>query len=518
MFNTVTDLTWADPSVLRWPIAVCYLTLLALITVYGLHRWWMIGLYIWTHRQLPRPAARFDDALPRVTVQIPMFNERAVAQRVIDAVCKLDYPSDRLQVQVLDDSSDQQSALLAQQRVRHWQRQGVNAGYLRRMNRRGFKAGALADAMPQAEGQLIAVFDADFVPPADFLRRTVDHFTDQAVGMVQARWSHLNRPQSLLTRCEAMFIDGHFAIEQAGRQRSGRWFHFNGTAGIWRREAIEQAGGWSADTLCEDLDLSIRAQMAGWRFVYLNDVACPAELPPTVAAFKQQQHRWFKGTIQVMRKLLGPAMRSGAPWWVKLELVMQLTGPLLPVFLTLMALAYLPVTLLLIQSPMPWWWATLPLFGGLAAATSFYAASQYVIGRSVLAMLILTPVMVAIGMSIALTNTRGVIEALMNDRGEFLRTPKFNQGRTDRTDDDPLAHSRSRCDMTRCMPAIETACGIYMLICIALAVQSPATWACIPLLALFALGYLWFATSALSEARRRRGQPVASIEAISPPE
>lgn len=504
-----TETAQVDLNLLRFPLTIIYLGLMLLITGYGLHRWWLIGLYAATRRRAPRAETRFDE-LPAVTVQLPMFNERVVAQRIIDAACSLDYPADRLQVQVLDDSTDEESARIARQRVRHWRQRGVDVVYLHRADRVGFKAGALADAMPAATGQFIAVFDADFVPRPDFLQRAIHHFTDGGVGMVQARWSHLNRRQSTLTRCEAAFIDGHFAIEQSARQRSGRWFHFNGTAGVWRRETIEEAGGWSADTLCEDLDLSIRAQLAGWRFVYLNDLTCPAELPPTVAAFKQQQHRWFKGTTQVMFKLLGRVWRSPAPLRVKSEVFMQLTGPFLPLCLTLMALMYLPANAVLEAAWTTGWWAALPLIGGLAAATAFYVASQFVIGRSVVGMLLTMPAMVAVGMAIALTTTRGVIEALVGHRSAFLRTPKFN-GRADRGDDDPPTAPAPRggffTGLARWMPMVELAFGGYMLVCVAVAAQSPRTYGCIPLLVLFMLGYLWFAWCGLNRAPSRFAEP-----------
>lgn len=299
-----------DPAMWRWPLTIAYLALLGMIALYGLHRYWLVYLYNRHRGHLPRPARRYE-LLPRVTVQLPMFNEGAVAERIIDAACQLEYPADRIQIQVVDDSTDG-SAALVQRRVEHWANRGIDIQYLHRTDRTGYKAGALADATPYARGDLIAIFDADFVPPPGFLKRTVHYFTDPKIGMVQTRWAHLNRDSSLLTRGQAIFLDGHFVIEHTARNRSGVWMNFNGTAGIWRKQAILSAGGWEHDTLTEDVDLSYRAQLAGWHFVFLPRVTCPAELPPEINAFKSQQHRWTKGSIQTALKLLPRLIRSKA--------------------------------------------------------------------------------------------------------------------------------------------------------------------------------------------------------------
>jgi hypothetical protein len=286
---------------LSWSLTllVLYYLTLGVLALYGIHRSWLVVTYL-RHRRdrpaLPAPPAEW----PVVTVQLPLYNEMYVATRLLDAVCRLSYPRDRLEIQVLDDSTDETSELVAAE-VARWRERGVDVRHVRRGDRAGFKAGALDAGLACARGELLAVFDADFVPGPDFLEKTVPYFTDPAdpqggsrLGMVQARWEHINRGYSLLTRIQAILLDGHFVIEHTARNRSGRFFNFNGTAGIWRRQAIEDAGGWQHDTLTEDLDLSYRAQLAGWRFVYLPEVTVPSELPVDVRGFKSQQHRWAK--------------------------------------------------------------------------------------------------------------------------------------------------------------------------------------------------------------------------------
>ena len=250
-----------------------------------------------------------DDTLPRVTVQLPMYNEYAVAGRAIDASCALDYPSDRLEIQVLDDSDDE-TAWLVEQRVLAWQAKGVDVKHVRREGRDGFKAGALRAGTRDATGDFLLIFDADFVPEPAVLRELLAPMQDPSVGMVQAAWSHLNRDENWLTEAQSYLLDGHFLYEQGGRYRGGRFFNFNGTAGLWRRTCLEDAGGWEADTLTEDLDLSYRAQLAGWRFAYLDDVAVPAEIPSTVSALEVQQRRWAQGGVQTGRKVLPRLLRA----------------------------------------------------------------------------------------------------------------------------------------------------------------------------------------------------------------
>ena len=290
-----------DPLLSRLVLAIYYLVL-GTLAVYGVHRLALVALYYRTRRR-SNPSEIQPAHWPLVTVQLPIYNERYVVARLIDAVCALDYPPDRLEIQVLDDSTDETQQIAAA-RVARYRALGFDIHHLHRLDRNGFKAGALEAGFARARGELLAVFDADFVPQTDFLRRTVFHFADPRCGMVQARWDHINRGYSWLTRIQAIFLDGHFLIEHAARNRSGRFFNFNGTAGVWRRQAILDAGGWQHDTLTEDLDLSYRAQMAGWKFLFLPEVTVPAELPVDINAFKRQQYRWAKGSVQTARKLL----------------------------------------------------------------------------------------------------------------------------------------------------------------------------------------------------------------------
>ena len=293
-------------------------------SAYGIHRWWIIGLFLKNRRRAPQPLARFEQ-LPVVTVQLPIFNERYVAGRLLRAVNALDYPRELLEVQVLDDSTDDTRELI-QREVATLQTAGLDIHYIHRTDRTGFKAGALENGMLTARGEYIFILDADFLPDADILHKTIHFFTDPRVGMIQTRWGHLNRTYSLLTRVQAMFLDGHLLLEQTARSRSGRFFNFNGTAGLWRRTCIETAGGWQHDTLTEDLDLSYRAQLEGWKFVFLSDVVTPAELPVDMNGFKSQQHRWTKGSIQTCKKILPRILRSKLPWKIKLEAALHLTS------------------------------------------------------------------------------------------------------------------------------------------------------------------------------------------------
>jgi len=362
--------------------------------------------------------------------------------------------------------------------------------YIHRSNRQGYKAGALADGLKSADGELVAIFDADFVPPPDVLSRSIHHFTDDRLGMVQLRWSHLNRHDSLLTEIQAMFLDGHFIIEQTARALSGRWFNFNGTAGVWRRSCIDDAGGWQHDTLTEDTDLSYRAQMKGWRFLYLPAVACPAEVPPTMGAFMTQQHRWNKGLIQTAIKLLPRIMTGRAPLGTKIEAWFHLTSPLVHVAILLLAALAAPLLLLpwdsgsLEISP-PVAFAvggTLLVLGTLAACT-FYMASQWAQGASLWQTTTRLPALMALGIGISLTNARAVAEAVLGLRSPFLRTPKYNGALNSAPD--PLLRRR-----WVPLGATELVLGTVMLVCLFVTLGRPQTLIGAPFLLLFACGYL----------------------------
>ncbi len=476
----------------RWPLTIGYLATLGLVCIYGVHRYWITVLFYRTRRRVPRPTSRFGE-LPRVTIQLPMFNERHVARRVIEAACAVAYPRDRLQIQVLDDSTDD-SADIARECCERMAAAGHDVQYIHRTDRTGYKAGALGHGLKTATGEFIAVFDADFVPPRNFLKRTVHHFTDEGVGMVQACWEHLNRDASALTASQAVFLDGHFLIEHTARNRGGRWMNFNGTAGIWRRAAIETAGGWQHDTLTEDVDLSYRAQLAGWRFVYLPRVKCPAELPPEINAFKSQQHRWTKGSIQTARKLLMKIFASPAPLSTKIEAFFHLTSPMVYVFMVLMVVLVFPAMFVNVQpfergDPMGWLFCGSVFLLATASAGSFYVASQRQRRRSAWRAVAEIPTLLAVGIGITLNNSRAVFEALIGHQSGFVRTPKYNATGRDRLWQSGAA--AVRLPAKRVYALMEIALAMYLTACFAIAAFSPFTAVSMPFIALFAAGY-WY--------------------------
>jgi cellulose synthase/poly-beta-1,6-N-acetylglucosamine synthase-like glycosyltransferase/Leucine-rich repeat (LRR) protein len=477
----------AKQSYSPWSVALAVVYGLAVlaICVYGLHRYWLTWLFVRTRqvRASPEPKGRFDE-LPTVTVQLPMFNERHVAERIIAAACALDYPCDRLQIQVLDDSTDE-SAEIARRCCERMAALGHPIEYRHRVARDGFKGGALAAGLETATGEFVAVFDADFVPAPDFLRRTIDYFTDPKVGAVQANWSHLNRHESLLTELQAMFLDGHFVVEQAVRSRTGRWFNFNGTAGVWRRRSIDEAGGWQHDTLTEDTDLSYRAQLAGWTFLFLPTVRCDGELPATMTAFLGQQHRWTKGLIQTGRKLLPRILVSRAPLRAKLEAWFHLSAPLM--YLVMFVVTVIALPALFLATPFTdreevaaaVGAATLLL--GTFAATTFYAVSQRAQGFPLGKTLLKIPLLMALGIGLCAVNARAVLGGLLGLRSPFVRTPKFGGRR-----DYPDAPTRRR---HLPMGLVELTIAGVLLACLGLSFVRPFGLIGAPFLLLFAAGY-----------------------------
>lgn len=409
-------------------VIVAYLAVLTLICIYGAHRYFLVLLYYRVRRKAPRPPETFAE-LPRVTVQLPMFNEQYVARRIIARACAIDYPRDRLQIQVLDDSIDE-TQQIARQAVEHFSAAGHDIVYLHRDDRVGYKAGALEAGTRQASGEFIVIFDADFLPPSNILRETIHHFTDERVGMVQSRWEHLNRDLSLLTEAQAIFLDGHFVVEHTARNRSGRFMSFNGTGGIWRKSAIEDAGGWQHDTLTEDLDLSYRAQLRNWKFVFLPTLTSPAELPPEMNAFKAQQHRWTKGGAQTCVKMLPKVLRSDVGWRVKLEAFFHLTSGAVYVLVVLLSLLLGPTLIakLSLKQPQSAWvlWFEMLLFViGFGATTVFYLVSQHELLRGWWRALSFVPTLMAVGIGIAVNNAFAALDGVFGKTGEFVRTPKF---------------------------------------------------------------------------------------------
>jgi cellulose synthase/poly-beta-1,6-N-acetylglucosamine synthase-like glycosyltransferase len=385
----------------------------------------MVYLYYKHRKNRPKLSGKLDP-LPRVTVQLPIYNEMYVVRRLITASCALNYPKELLDIQVLDDSTDE-TAAVSLECVNEFREKGFDIGYFHRENRSGFKAGALAEGMKSAKGYYIAVFDADFVPSPDMLQKTVHYFSDQSVGMVQTRWNYLNGEYSLMTRIQAMMLDGHFVVEHSARNWSGRVFNFNGTAGIWRREAIESAGGWQHDTLTEDLDLSYRAQLKGWRFLYLKDELSPSEVPVDINGFKSQQHRWAKGSIQTAKKLLPAILKSDLPWKIKLEAFFHLTNNIS--YLLMLLLSVLMYPSMVARINIGWFQMIVTDVPFLLVATVgisfFYACSQREAYRDWKSRLIYLPMLMSFGIGLSVNNSKAVLEALFNRSTEFKRTPKF---------------------------------------------------------------------------------------------
>ncbi len=490
-----------------------YFATLAGLSFYGSHRYQMAWLYHRHRKDVPvPPPGAFADGLPVVTVQLPVYNERYVVTRLIDHVCRLDYPLDRLEIQVLDDSTDD-TRDIARQAVERHRALGVDIVWLHRTDRSGFKAGALQAGLKVARGEFIAVFDADFVPTTDFLQRTVPHLADPGIGMVQARWDHINRDFSLLTHAQSILLDGHFVIEHTARNRSGRFFNFNGTAGIWRRQAIVDAGGWEHDTLTEDLDLSYRAQLFGWRFVFLNDLLAPAEVPIDMNAFKGQQHRWAKGSIQVALKLLPRILASNVPRKVKHEAFIHLTSNvayLMMVGLSLM----LPLTLHIrvehgwVQTVL----LDLPFFlGATVSVCFFYLLAQREAGRSLGYRLRYLPFVLALGIGLAVNNAKATLEALLGHQSEFVRTPKLGVEKKGQSVT-PTGYQAAR----TLLPAFEVALGLYYTHAIIYAAGN-GLYTAVPFLLLFQVGFLYTGLTSLVQttlAARRRVTAEAASGAI----
>ncbi len=475
---------------IRWPVLAAYFGILVLLSAYGAHRWYLLRLYLKLRKEHldpgPMPARS-----PVLTIQLPVFNERYVVERLIEAVCAIDYPKEFLDIQVLDDSTDDTTEI-SRRMVEKKRKEGFRITLHHRTDRTGFKAGALKAGLAAAEGNLVAVFDADFVPRPDFAQRLIPYFNDPAVGMVQARWGHLNRMFSALTRVQAMFLDGHFVIEHTARNRSGRFFNFNGTAGIWRRECIQEAGGWLHDTLTEDLDLSYRAQMKGWRFVYVPDYTVPAELPVEMSAFKSQQHRWAKGSIQTARKILPKLLRAPLPFKVKLEAVCHLTANLGYVLVLALAVLVIPSIWLRQGLPTgPFLWLDIPLFclSSLSVAMFYLFAHQEAIGswRGIFRWI---PILMAVGIGLSINNARAVLEALLGHVSEFKRTPKYNLRKGE------SAFTRSYRIRINRDTWIESGLALYFTLGI-LATLAAGFWAPLPFLLLFSGGFTYMAGATL---------------------
>ena len=477
-----------------------YFFVLVILAVYGWHRYYLVYLYMKSKDHQPMPLGSFE-TLPRVTVQLPVYNEMYVAERLIKAVCQLDYPRELLEIQVLDDSVDE-TTVVVERAVRRYSATGIDITCLHRSDRTGYKAGALEAGLHVATGEYVAVFDADFLPTPDFLRRSVQFFTDPKVAMVQARWGHINQDYSLLTKIQSILLDGHFVLEHGSRSRSGLFFNFNGTAGIWRRSAIEDAGGWQHDTLTEDLDLSYRAQLRGWQFVFLQDLVQPAELPVEMNAFKSQQHRWAKGSIQTCRKVLPRILRSNLPFRVKAEAFFHLTANFNYLLMCVLSLLLAPS--MVIRYNMGWYEMLLidvPLFfAATASVGNFYMVCQRELHEDWTTRLKYVPFLMSIGIGLTVNNTRAVLEALFNRQSEFARTPKYC---IEEQADEWIGKRYRESGVVQ--PMIELTLGLYFTATVFYALAN-GIYATVPFLVLFQVGFLY--TSLLSIVQQFSGGDV----------
>ncbi|QHN05588.1 glycosyltransferase [Granulicella sp. WH15] len=502
-------------------LIIPYFVVMVILAFYGVHRYQLVWLYYRNKKNASKwtePTARFpEDDLPFVTIQLPIFNEQFVINRLVDVCCRLDYPRDRFEIQVLDDSTDE-TTTVAREVVERYAAGFAGMPpqpivYLHRSNRHGYKAGALDAGLRTAKGEFVAIFDADFAPPRDWVRKVIHHFADPSIGMVQTRWTHLNRNYSFLTQVEAILLDGHFVLEHGGRSRAGVFFNFNGTAGMWRTKVIDEAGGWQHDTLTEDTDLSYRAQLIGWKFHYLQDVECPAELPIEMTAFKTQQARWAKGLIQTGLKILPRVLRSDAPWHTKLEAWYHLTANISYPLMIVLSVLLMPA--MIIRSYQGWLQMLLidlPLFmASTMSVSSFYMVSQRELfpGRWYRTIFYL-PFLMALGVGLTITNTKAVMEALFGIKSAFARTPKYSVKKKGE-----VSQAKKYRKRLGIIPWIELAIGGYFALTIWYAIASE-NYFTVPFLVLFVFGYWYTGLLSLLQGRFERFSPNGSASHEKP--
>jgi cellulose synthase/poly-beta-1,6-N-acetylglucosamine synthase-like glycosyltransferase len=501
-WHKITDRTFAGvyhANAFDLAMMIPYFIVLFILAAYGLHRYVLLyNFYVYRKNvpATPPPVSNW----PKVTIQLPIFNERYVIERLVDAVSQFDYPRELLDVQVLDDSTDE-TCEVARACVERHAAAGLPIVYIQRTNREGYKAGALENGLRTAEGEFVAIFDADFIPQSDFLRRTIPYFLNPDgganIGMVQTRWTYLNTDYSLLTRVQTILLDGHFVIEHGGRSRRGTFFNFNGTAGIWRRAAIDAAGGWEHDTLTEDTDLSYRAQLKGWRFLYLPEIECASELPVDMNGFKAQQARWAKGLMQTAKKILPKVFRSDAPLHVKSEAFFHLTANISYPLMVLLSTMLLPA--MIVRFYQGWFQMLvidLPLFlASTCSISSFYLAAQRQLRpKTWLSTFLYLPFVMATGIGLSARNAQGVIEAILGKKSEFARTPKFKiEGKTG-----TFAAKKYR-NKSGWMPYFEVALGLYFALAVVYTIRNE-NYVTVPFLLLFVWGYLYTGFMSLSQA------------------
>jgi cellulose synthase/poly-beta-1,6-N-acetylglucosamine synthase-like glycosyltransferase len=486
-----------------------YFFVLVILGLYGWHRYYLVYAYMKNKDRAPGPTPAWEGPLPPVTIQLPLYNEMYVVDRLLQATARIDYPKELLEIQVLDDSTDETTEV-ARRAVDRLAAQGFDIKYIHRTDRTGFKAGALDAGLKVARGEFVAIFDADFIPSADFLQRTVPHFRNPKLALVQARWGHVNADYSLLTKVQAILLDAHFVLEHGGRNRAGHFFNFNGTAGIWRREVIPAAGGWQHDTLTEDLDLSYRAQLLGWKFLFLPELVAPAEVPVEMNAFKSQQHRWAKGSIQVCLKLLPRILQSDLPFGVKAEAFLHLTANFN--YLLMSALSILMFPSMVIRYNMGWYEMLLidvPLFfAATASVANFYVVSQRELYADWKARLRYVPFLMAVGIGLAVNNTRAVLEAMFRHETAFARTPKYGIERGS----DQWAGKKYTQAMA-IQPLVEIGLGLYFTMTVFYALAY-GIYGSLPFLVLFQVGFLYMGlTSVIQQLGGGSGEAVLSTQA-----
>ncbi len=501
-WQRVTDRTFQglyQPNAFDIAVMVPYFLVLIVLATYGLHRYWLVFNYFKYRRNVPGPPPEMEN-WPKVTIQLPIYNERYVIERLVEAVSRFDYPRELVEVQVLDDSTDE-TQQIARACVERYQALGLAISYHHRSNREGFKAGALAAGLATATGEFVAMFDADFLPGQDFLRRTLPYFHQPKTGMVQTRWSYLNRDYSALTEVETILLDGHFVIEHGARSRRGTFFNFNGTAGVWRRAAIEDAGGWQHDTLTEDTDLSYRAQLRGWHFLYVPEIECPSELPVEMNAFKAQQARWAKGLMQTAKKILPRVVRSNEPWHVKCEAFFHLTANISYPLMVLLSTMLLPT--MIVRFYQGWFQMLvidLPLFlASTCSISSFYLTAQRELyPKTWKRTFLYLPFVMAVGIGLSVRNARAVLEAIFGVKSEFARTPKYHiEGHRD------TWVKKTYRNRAGWLPFVEVGLGLYFAATVAYAFQNE-NYATIPFLLLFVWGYLYTGLMSLGQVYLER--------------
>ncbi len=489
-----------------------YFAVMIVLSIYGIHRYTLCYLYFkYRGNYSPDPPRRFAE-LPRVTIQLPIFNEQFVIDRLIDAICAIEYPRDKLEIQVLDDSTDETRDVAAAI-VERYAALGHPIVYMHRTNRHGYKAGALDAGLKVAKGEYVAIFDADFVPPPDWLMKVVHHFAEPEIGMVQTRWSHMNRDYSMLTQIEAILLDGHFVMEHGARVRTGDYFNFNGTAGMWRIQAIVDGGGWQHDTLTEDTDLSYRSQLAGWQFKYLPEVECPSELPIEMTAFKTQQARWAKGLIQTSIKVLPLIFKSHVPRRIKVEAVYHLTANLSYPLMVVMSVLLMPA--MICRFYQGWFQMLLidfPLFTASSFSIAFFylASERELFPKTWMKTFLYLPFLMALGIGLTVTNTKAVMEALFGLKSPFVRTPKYRVAK--KGEKSQAAKYRKRLVLA---PWIEMLLGAYFFIAI-LYTFSNHNYFTAPFLILFVIGYWYTGLMSLLQGRFERWRTGANTDESSP--